>query len=271
MEENVIKSEENMNNNLVTSRGGGTYEDFNPNDPYNEANNFKPAFCLNFKTGEVWFGGGKAKINADGSGYLANKSITWNAEGKVLSNIVPQSFIYTLTKNDVSGRAANTALEITDVIDKTIVIRSSNSSGNIIPNNAKKFIKLGFGSIYDSNMPEGIIIAKVHIINSSRVLLEIKGQYKSQGPYSTFVFPAIDGPEINIPRMYTKILVKAGGVLEAYAIKSSSAVGDVEIHVLNHGDFVQLHGNGSGTTINGVVMTSPGDIVTKGFGSNSIL
>lgn len=267
--ENLLNEEEKTSIN-ATAGGGGTYEDFNPNDPYNEANNFKPAFCLNFKTGEVWFGGGKAKINADGSGYLANKSITWNAEGKVLSNIVPQSFIYTLTKNDVSGSAANTALEITDVIDKTIVIRSPNSSGNIIPDNAKKFIKLGFGSMYDSNMPEGTIIAKVHIINSSRVLLRIRGQYKSQGPYSTFLFPAIDGPQINIPRMYTEILVKAGGVLEAYAIKSSSAIGDVEIHVLNHGDFVQLYGDGSGTIINGVVMTSPGDIVTKGFGSNSM-
>ena len=36
---------------------------------------FKPAYCLNFATGEVWFGGGKAKINADGSGYLANKKL----------------------------------------------------------------------------------------------------------------------------------------------------------------------------------------------------
>ena len=77
--ENLLNEEEKTSIN-ATAGGGGTYEDFNPNDPYNEANNFKPAFCLNFKTGEVWFGGGKAKINADGSGYLANKAITWNAD-----------------------------------------------------------------------------------------------------------------------------------------------------------------------------------------------
>ena len=82
--ENLLNEEENIS---VNARGGGgTYEDFNPNDPYNEANNFKPAFCLNFKTGEVWFGGGKAKINADGSGYLANKKINWDKDGNLTLN-----------------------------------------------------------------------------------------------------------------------------------------------------------------------------------------
>ena len=82
MEENVIKSEENMNNNLVTSRGGGgTYEDLNPEDPYNENNSFKPAFCVNLKTGDVYAGGGKNKLAGDGSGWLANKGITWDRNG----------------------------------------------------------------------------------------------------------------------------------------------------------------------------------------------
>lgn len=44
------------------SWGGGPMRTSTLSDPYNPSNSFKPAFCLNFKTGEAWFGGGKTKI-----------------------------------------------------------------------------------------------------------------------------------------------------------------------------------------------------------------
>lgn len=75
------------------------YEDFNPNDPYAESNEFKPAFCLDFKKGEVWFGGGKVHFAKDGSGYLANKNIIFKTNGDILSNQFDQA--YTLATSDI--------------------------------------------------------------------------------------------------------------------------------------------------------------------------
>jgi hypothetical protein len=81
-----------MNEDVKTLAGGGSYEDFNPSDPYNPSNSFKPAFCLNFKTGEAWFGGGKTKINADGSGYLANGKINFTADGRAIGDLFDKQY-----------------------------------------------------------------------------------------------------------------------------------------------------------------------------------
>lgn len=81
--------------------GSTNYEQFKPGssgDPYNSSNPFHPAYCLNCETGEVWFGGGSANIqrdgtfiindgtirfNSNGSGQLANGNIEWDTSGNL--------------------------------------------------------------------------------------------------------------------------------------------------------------------------------------------
>lgn len=73
------------------------YEDFNPNDPYAESNAFKPNICIDFATGNAWFGGGKHHLNKDGSGYLSSKNIILQANGDVLSNQFDKAYLTTNT------------------------------------------------------------------------------------------------------------------------------------------------------------------------------
>lgn len=46
------------------------------------SNTYTPNVVMNAQTGEVLFGAGKIHFNPDGSGWLANKNITWEANGK---------------------------------------------------------------------------------------------------------------------------------------------------------------------------------------------
>lgn len=73
------------------------YEDFNPNDPYAESNAFKPNICIDFATGNAWFGGGKHHLNKDGSGYLSGENIILQANGDVLSNQFDKAYLTTNT------------------------------------------------------------------------------------------------------------------------------------------------------------------------------
>lgn len=59
----------------------GKYEDFNPTTKYTPSTSFDPNICINFKTGEAWFGCGLVHFNYDGSGDLANGKIKLNADG----------------------------------------------------------------------------------------------------------------------------------------------------------------------------------------------
>lgn len=74
------KLQENQGDEAMVAGNNG-YENFNPESPYDPGNSFKPSFCVNLKTGDLWAGGGKSYLAGDGSGWLANKNIAWDAEG----------------------------------------------------------------------------------------------------------------------------------------------------------------------------------------------
>ena len=58
--------------------GSGTYEQFNRESPYADGNAFKPNWCVNLATGEMWTGAGASYFNQNGGGYLADGNIGWN-------------------------------------------------------------------------------------------------------------------------------------------------------------------------------------------------
>ena len=75
--------------------------------PYDHNCLFRPRWCVNFKTGEQWLGTGTSHFGSAGDGYVANKNISWNAEGKVTlgSNV-------TISYSQVAG--------ITDAINQGV-------------------------------------------------------------------------------------------------------------------------------------------------------
>lgn len=72
-------------NYMFSQYGEGNYEDFptGTSNPYNEPNGFKPAWCVNLLTGEMWAGTGSTNLKPDGTGYLAGKNITWDKTGGI--------------------------------------------------------------------------------------------------------------------------------------------------------------------------------------------
>lgn len=70
-------------NYMFSQQGEGTLANFDitTSNPYDSSSGFKPAWCVNLVTGEMWTGTGKCYFAADGSGYLANKKISWGADG----------------------------------------------------------------------------------------------------------------------------------------------------------------------------------------------
>lgn len=266
------KLQENQGDEAMVTGNNG-YENFNPESPYDPGNSFKPSMCMNFKTGEAWFGGGSSYIGPSGEGYLAGKNFQWNSKGQIVTNIVPSTNIYNLTKDDVSGSQSDVALVIDDLVDKTIVICSPQYSGNIIPDNAKKKVSLVFNSVYDSSAPNGTIIAKVHLINNSRVLLRISSPRVSaeSGISSYFTFPSREySVHPNVSASFAEVLIKAGGHLEAFVIKNTSAIGQISIQVLNQADFRQIGSDESPVVVGGVNMYQGGDVITKGFDNKYI-
>lgn len=80
------------------------YENFDKNDPYGDNATFKPAFCVNLKSGQTWLSNGNVMFNPDGSGELAGGQIYWNENGKLT---LPMSIILT-AKYDYDELSANT-------------------------------------------------------------------------------------------------------------------------------------------------------------------
>lgn len=73
-----------MSQNGTDSEGDASsdYVSFLEGDPYQEHNRgFTPNFLINFLTGAFHGCGGKARFNADGSGFLGGGSISWDASG----------------------------------------------------------------------------------------------------------------------------------------------------------------------------------------------
>lgn len=70
------------------SRGGtGNFEDYDyTKEPYADDQPFKPAWCVNLVTGEMWSGTNSTYFAADGSGRVANGEISWTKDGKVVLN-----------------------------------------------------------------------------------------------------------------------------------------------------------------------------------------
>lgn len=71
--------------NYMFSRGGtGNFEDYDYTlAPYADSQQFKPAWCVDLITGEMWAGTGTTYFAADGSGYVANGGITWDKYGNI--------------------------------------------------------------------------------------------------------------------------------------------------------------------------------------------
>lgn len=71
----------------INSSGGSStdYEKFNSNDPFNISNEFRPNICINYATGEVWFGAGSSNFKANGNGILANGVIKWDDNSFIIS------------------------------------------------------------------------------------------------------------------------------------------------------------------------------------------
>ena len=63
------------------------YQQFNEtgNDPYSASSTcpFKPYYCVNLETGQVWMNGGATKFAPDGSGQIAKGNFRWDEYGRM--------------------------------------------------------------------------------------------------------------------------------------------------------------------------------------------
>lgn len=70
-------------NTLVGGRLPYTYFDGTVTDPSSGNYKFVPSLMLDALTGKGSFGGDSVRFNADGSGWLANKNVEWDAKGNL--------------------------------------------------------------------------------------------------------------------------------------------------------------------------------------------
>lgn len=95
-------------NYMFSQEGDGELSSFDitTNNPY-KSNGFKPAWCVNLITGEMWSGTGKVYFGADGSGYIANNNISWGADGTLnfpaLNATCWDSYVMEMNATGVSG------------------------------------------------------------------------------------------------------------------------------------------------------------------------
>ena len=92
----------------INASGGKStdYEKFNPFDPYNENNEFRPNWCVNLATGAMWVGAGNICFNPDGSSSIGQWEI--NSDGALhrrnnngIINISPTQGIVIMDTNGV--------------------------------------------------------------------------------------------------------------------------------------------------------------------------
>lgn len=98
------------------------------NNPYDSTCIFRPNWCVNFSTGEQWMGRGKSYFGPGGDGYVANKNISWNAEGKVtLGSNVTISYSQVNGINEAINQGVTEGVNngLTDVNNRIDTINSS--------------------------------------------------------------------------------------------------------------------------------------------------
>ena len=99
---------------MFSQQGEGNLSDFDitTNNPYASNSGFKPAWCVNLVTGELWAGTGRSYFAADGSGYVANRNIEWDANGVLLS--YPKTGMASIA---AVGNAARTIINVEINVD----------------------------------------------------------------------------------------------------------------------------------------------------------
>lgn len=99
-------------NFMLLSNGLTSFSPYDPNCL------FRPRWCVNFKTGEQWLGTGTSHFGSAGDGYVANKNISWSADGTVTlgSNV-------TISYSQVAG--------ITDAINQGVTEGVNNGLTNV--------------------------------------------------------------------------------------------------------------------------------------------
>ena len=88
---------------MFSQQGGGTtgnFEDFNPDDPLNNSNKFIPNICINFNTGEAWFGAGSTHLAIDGSGYFSSQNFKWNNTSCVIGSDSKKGLEFNYSTNE---------------------------------------------------------------------------------------------------------------------------------------------------------------------------
>jgi hypothetical protein len=88
---------------MFSQQGGGTtgnFEDFNPDDPLNNSNKFIPNICINFNTGEAWFGAGSTHLARDGSGYFSSQNFKWNDTSCVIGSDSKKGLEFNYSTNE---------------------------------------------------------------------------------------------------------------------------------------------------------------------------
>lgn len=196
-------SQQGIDNNGNLS---SAYENFNgsTDNPYASDATFKPAYCVNLKTGQQWNSGGKVmfkpdgsgelangkiKFNADGSGELANGKITWDSNGLVIGNGV------TITK-DVSINANLTVGDFS-VSDFSVPINASERDTN------KSFVYASNGSWGYVNYYDDTSIYSIRAITSDTADNEL---YIDLSSYSnnTNAQPVLEGCIVGKPNRVVK-------------------------------------------------------------------
>lgn len=70
--------------------------------PYDSSCIWKPSYCVNLRTGQVWSGAGTIVFNSDGSGKLASGEISWDSSGNLkMPTIASLLCKYVLTDDNI--------------------------------------------------------------------------------------------------------------------------------------------------------------------------
>lgn len=153
---------------MFSQNGNGQYKDFDGSKIYKEGSPFDPAWCVNLVTGEQWSGTGAVYFAADGSGYLANKKISWGADGTLklpASGYVSATYKeHSLTRGEL---IVNFNISSGTILGETSHVRIIGSNDGI---NAVRILDQG-----KLTMPAGKTIS-FGDVGYTYVLLEVDGE-----------------------------------------------------------------------------------------------